>query len=144
MIDIPLLKFTCANNSLRVLERFVNCIHTYLYLNFWLRDCSRAYFLPAVFRALLLLVSLKILPVYINFRSTLFWLWPGISLRLCFPLLQALQPLWVSSFYSVFTSHEWFLIPRLNIDGSTIKNPPAMQESQETQVWSLGPEDPLE
>ena len=28
--------------------------------------------------------------------------------------------------------------------GSVIKNPPAMQEPQETQVWFLGGEDPLE
>ena len=28
--------------------------------------------------------------------------------------------------------------------GSVIKNPPAMQESQETQVRSMGQEDPLE
>ena len=28
--------------------------------------------------------------------------------------------------------------------GSAVKNPPAMQESQETQVWSLDREDPLE
>ena len=28
--------------------------------------------------------------------------------------------------------------------GSVVKNPPAMQESQETKVWSLGQEDPLE
>ena len=27
---------------------------------------------------------------------------------------------------------------------SEVKNPPAMQEPQETQVWSLGQEDPLE
>ena len=29
-------------------------------------------------------------------------------------------------------------------DGSVVKNPPAMQETQETQVQSLGREDPLE
>ena len=29
-------------------------------------------------------------------------------------------------------------------DGSAIKNPPAMQEPQEAQVWSLRQEDPLE
>ena len=29
-------------------------------------------------------------------------------------------------------------------DGSEVKNPPAMQEMQETQVQSLGREDPLE
>ena len=28
--------------------------------------------------------------------------------------------------------------------GSVVKNPPTMQEPQETQVQSLGPEDPLE
>ena len=28
--------------------------------------------------------------------------------------------------------------------GSVVKNPPAMQEAQEMQVRSLGPEDPLE
>ena len=28
--------------------------------------------------------------------------------------------------------------------GSVVKNPPAMQEAQETQVRSLGQEDPLE
>ena len=28
--------------------------------------------------------------------------------------------------------------------GSVVKNPPAMQETQEMQVWSLGWEDPLE
>ena len=28
--------------------------------------------------------------------------------------------------------------------GLAVKNPPAMQEPQETQVRSLGPEDPLE
>ena len=28
--------------------------------------------------------------------------------------------------------------------GSAVKNPPAMQKTQETQVWSLGWEDPLE
>ena len=26
--------------------------------------------------------------------------------------------------------------------GAVVKNPPAMQETQEIQVWSLGPEDP--
>ena len=30
------------------------------------------------------------------------------------------------------------------LDGSMVKNPPAMQEMQETRVWSLGQEDPLE
>ena len=29
-------------------------------------------------------------------------------------------------------------------DGSAVKNLPAMQELQETQVWTLGQEDPLE
>ena len=29
-------------------------------------------------------------------------------------------------------------------DGSEVKNPAAMQETQETQVWSLSQEDPLE
>ena len=29
-------------------------------------------------------------------------------------------------------------------DGSVVKNLPAMQETQEIQVWSLGREDPLE
>ena len=28
--------------------------------------------------------------------------------------------------------------------GSPVKNPPAIQEAQETQGWSLGQEDPLE
>ena len=28
--------------------------------------------------------------------------------------------------------------------GSAVKNPPAMQDPQETGVWSLGGEDPLE
>ena len=28
--------------------------------------------------------------------------------------------------------------------GSAVKNPPAIQETQETQGWSLGQEDPLE
>ena len=28
--------------------------------------------------------------------------------------------------------------------GSAVKNPPAVQELQETQAWSLGQEDPLE
>ena len=28
--------------------------------------------------------------------------------------------------------------------GSVVKNPPAMQETWETQVWSVGQEDPLE
>ena len=27
--------------------------------------------------------------------------------------------------------------------GSAVKNPPTMQESQETRVWPLGQEDPL-
>ena len=31
-----------------------------------------------------------------------------------------------------------------NIVGSAVKNPPAMQELQETRVQSLGQEDPLE
>ena len=30
------------------------------------------------------------------------------------------------------------------LDGSAVKNPPAMQETQRTQVQSLGQEDPLE
>ena len=29
-------------------------------------------------------------------------------------------------------------------DGSAVKNPPVMQETQDTQVWSLGWKDPLE
>ena len=29
-------------------------------------------------------------------------------------------------------------------DGSVVKNPPVMQETQDTQVWSLGWKDPLE
>ena len=28
--------------------------------------------------------------------------------------------------------------------GSAVKNPPAVEELQQTQVWSLGQEDPLE
>ena len=30
------------------------------------------------------------------------------------------------------------------LGGSAVKNLPAMQETQETRVWSLGQEDPLE
>ena len=37
-----------------------------------------------------------------------------------------------------------FKISRDFPGGSAVKNPPAMQEPQETQVRSLGPEDPLE
>lgn len=29
-----------------------------------------------------------------EFWITRVWIWPGISLRLCFPLLRALKPLW--------------------------------------------------
>ena len=32
----------------------------------------------------------------------------------------------------------------LCVAGSALKNPPAKQETQEMQVWSLGQEDPLE
>ena len=37
-----------------------------------------------------------------------------------------------------------FKISRDFPGGSAVKNPPAMQESQETQVGSLGREDPVE
>ena len=42
--------------------------------------------------------------------------------------------------------HFHFLSPKVRglLGGSAEKNLPAMQETQETQVWSLGQEDPLE
>ena len=36
------------------------------------------------------------------------------------------------------------MIPKASSGGSTVKNPPKMQETQEKQAQSLGSEDPLE
>ena len=38
----------------------------------------------------------------------------------------------------------WYMENRVFPGGSAVKNPPAMQEMQETQGQSLGPKDPLE
>ena len=47
----------------------------------------------------------------------------------------------------IFTIRPFFQLPQSNMGfpgGSVVKNPPIMQESQETWVQSLGWEDPLE
>lgn len=62
----------CTWNVVLECGRDLNCVHTCWYLNLWLRACSRAYFLPAVFGTLLLLVSFDIRPVYMNFGLPVF------------------------------------------------------------------------
>ena len=51
-----------------------------------------------------------------------------------------------SSVHGIFQARvlEWGAIAFSVPDGSVVKNPPAMQEMQQTQVQSLGLEDPLE
>ena len=51
-----------------------------------------------------------------------------------------------SSVHGIFQARvlEWGAIAFSVPDGSVVKNPPAMQEMQQTQVQSLGWEDPLE
>ena len=56
---------------------------------------------------------------------------------------------WVSCLTSCFIQGSllyWLLLCHYGVfpGGSAVKNPPAMQELQETWVWSLGREDPLE
>ena len=53
--------------------------------------------------------------------------------------------LWLSSTNAyLYIKHMHIYIYEGFPDGSAVKNPPAMQEPQEMQVWSLGQEDPLE
>ena len=51
-----------------------------------------------------------------------------------------------SSVHGIFQARvlEWDAIAFSVPDGSVVKNPPAMQEMQQTHVQSLGWEDPLE
>ena len=41
-------------------------------------------------------------------------------------------------------THTYYSVGQGILTGSAVKNPPAMQETQETPIWSLGWEDPLE
>lgn len=94
----------CTWNVVLECGRDLNCVHTCRYLNLWLRACSRAYFLPAVFGTLLLLVSFDIRPVYMILDC--------LCLDLTWYFLETLLPSATSteatlrSFYSVFISFE--------------------------------------
>ena len=46
--------------------------------------------------------------------------------------------------YTAILLFNWYGIQRGSAGGSVVKNPPAMQETQEVQVRSLGWEDSLE
>ena len=60
------------------------------------------------------------------------------NMRLVIVPISKLLIMWELTRYFIYT-YFWGLS-----DGSAVKNLPAMQETQETRVWSLGWEDPLE